>query len=60
MRKNFNHEQHEPSRTEETADILYKDECYKIYGCIYAVNKKLGAGFLEAVYQKSSGWPDRT
>ncbi|MCL2832381.1 MAG: GxxExxY protein [Treponema sp.] len=33
--------------------ILYKDECYKIYRCIYAVNKKLGAGFLESVYQEA-------
>ena len=32
---------------------MFKDECYKIYGCIYAVNKKLGAGFLEAVYQEA-------
>jgi len=37
----------------EQKDILFKDECYKIYGCIYAVNKKLGAGFLEAVYQEA-------
>ena len=35
------------------ADILFKDECYKINGCIYAVNKKLGTGFLEAVYQEA-------
>jgi len=32
---------------------LFKDECYKINGCVYAVNKKLGAGFLEAVYQEA-------
>ena len=38
---------------EDKADILYKEECYNIYGCIYAVNKKLGAGFLEAVYQEA-------
>jgi GxxExxY protein len=49
----INHERHEPTRTEEATDILYKDECFKIYGCIYAVNKKLGAGFLEAVYQEA-------
>ncbi|MDR0290936.1 MAG: GxxExxY protein [Treponema sp.] len=53
MKGDFNHERHEPTRTEETTDILYKDECYKINGCIYAVNKKLGAGFLEAVYQEA-------
>jgi GxxExxY protein len=32
---------------------LYGEECYKIYGCIYTVNKKLGPGFLEAVYQEA-------
>jgi len=37
----------------EKSDILYKDECYEIYGCIYAVNRKLGTGFLEAVYQEA-------
>jgi len=37
----------------EQESILYKDECYKIYGCIYAVNNKLGSGFLEAVYQEA-------
>jgi len=34
-------------------DIIYKDECYEIYGCIYAVNGKLGNGFLESVYQEA-------
>jgi GxxExxY protein len=37
----------------EQQDILYKDDCYEIYGCIYAVNRKLGTGFLEAVYQEA-------
>jgi len=37
----------------EQEDILYKDESFQIYGCIYAVNRKLGAGFLEAVYQEA-------
>ena len=37
----------------EKAEILYKEECYEIYGCIYEVNKKLGSGFLEAVYQEA-------
>ena len=37
----------------EKSDILYKDECYEIYGCIYEVNRKLGTGFLEAVYQEA-------
>ena len=39
---------HEPEE-----DLLYKDECYKINGCIYAVNKNLGGGFLEAVYHEA-------
>ena len=37
----------------EKAEVFFKDECYEIYGCIYAVNKKLGSGFLEAVYQEA-------
>jgi GxxExxY protein len=38
---------------EEKPNLLFKDECYVIYSCIYAVNKKLGSGFLEAVYQEA-------
>ena len=34
-------------------DLLFKDECFRIYGCIFAVNRKLGSGFLEAVYQEA-------
>ena len=37
----------------EQVDILFKEECFEIYGCIYAVNRKLGIGFLEAVYQEA-------
>jgi GxxExxY protein len=37
----------------EQIDLIYKDECYEIYGCIYEEKKKLGAGFLEAVYQEA-------
>ncbi|MDR0442028.1 MAG: GxxExxY protein [Treponema sp.] len=37
----------------ENVEIIYKDECYKINRCIYAVNKKLGCGFLESVYQEA-------
>jgi len=51
--RSINHEPHEPTRTEEKKDILFKDECYKINSCIYEVNKKLGSGFLEAVYQEA-------
>jgi GxxExxY protein len=43
--------QHEQKRG--NTELLYKDECYRIYGCIYAVNRKLGTGFLEAVYQEA-------
>jgi hypothetical protein len=32
-------------------ELLHKDECYRIQGCIFEVNRKLGTGFLEAVYQ---------
>ncbi|GHT58203.1 hypothetical protein FACS1894109_12030 [Spirochaetia bacterium] len=38
----------------ETKGLLYKDESYRIRACIYAVNRKLGGGFLEAVYQEAS------
>ena len=37
----------------EQGDIIFKEECYEIYGCIYAVNRKLGSGFLESVYQEA-------
>jgi len=48
--KNFTTNQHEPH---EQKEIIYQGECYKIYGCIYTVNRKLGVGFLEAVYQEA-------
>ena len=38
---------------EQKERLLFKEECFKIYGCIYEVNKKLGSGFLEAVYQEA-------
>ena len=37
----------------KNGDLLFKDECFKIYGCIYEVNKKLGSGFLEAIYHEA-------
>ena len=37
----------------ENIDIFFKNECYEIYGCIYSVYRKLGIGFLEAVYQEA-------
>ncbi|MDR0706729.1 MAG: GxxExxY protein [Treponema sp.] len=36
-----------------TETLLYKDECYRIQACIFEVNRKLGSGFLEAVYQEA-------
>jgi GxxExxY protein len=35
------------------ADLIYKDEVYKIVGAAMEVHKVLGTGFLEAVYQEA-------
>ena len=42
------HEPHEPHER-----LLHADEVFRIQGAIFEVNKVLGAGFLEAVYQES-------
>ena len=34
-------------------DIIYKEESYRIIGVAINVHKKLGAGFLENVYQEA-------
>jgi GxxExxY protein len=33
-------------------EIVYKDESYRIMGACFEVYKKMGCGFLEAVYQE--------
>jgi GxxExxY protein len=35
------------------ADLLFKDESYKIIGSCMKVHAGLGAGFLESVYQEA-------
>jgi GxxExxY protein len=34
------------------AEIVYKDESYRIMGACFEVYKEMGCGFLEAVYQE--------
>lgn len=34
------------------ADLVYKEESYKILGACFEVYKVMGCGFLEAVYQE--------
>ncbi len=33
-------------------EIVYKEECYKIQGAVFAVYREMGCGFLESVYQE--------
>ena len=35
------------------ADLVFKEESYKIIGCCYEVYNELGPGFLEAIYQEA-------
>ncbi len=41
---------HEPREPHER--LLHADEVFRIQGAIFEVNRVLGAGFLEAVYQE--------
>jgi GxxExxY protein len=47
------HEQEETTNNTNETNIIYKEECYHIYHCIYNVHNKLGNGFLESVYQEA-------
>jgi GxxExxY protein len=42
-------------KTSRIGDLIFRDESYQIRNCIYSVNRKLGSGFLEAVYQEALG-----
>ncbi|MBA3811321.1 MAG: GxxExxY protein [Caulobacteraceae bacterium] len=43
----MNHEPHEPRE-----QMLYAEEVFAIQGAIFEVNRHMGTGFLEAVYQE--------
>ena len=43
----FNHEPHEPHER-----LLFAEEVFRIQGAVYEVNREMGAGFLEPVYQE--------
>ena len=43
----MNHEPHEPHER-----VLYADEVFRIQGAIFEVNREMGVGFLESVYQE--------
>ena len=43
----MDHEPHEPHER-----VLYAEEVFQIQGAIYEVNRHMGSGFLEAVYQE--------
>jgi len=40
------------TRTEEKAQLIYKNESYAIVGACFAVYKEKGCGFLEPVYHE--------
>jgi GxxExxY protein len=47
----MNHEPHELHEPGEP--LLYADEVFAIQGAIFEVDRHMGTGFLEAVYQES-------
>ena len=34
-------------------DLLERELCYRVQGCIYEVYRRLGHGFLEKVYERA-------
>jgi GxxExxY protein len=40
-------------KSKNGTELRFENESYSIRGCIYEVNRKLGTGFLEAVYQEA-------
>ena len=42
------HEPHEPHER-----VLHREEVFAVQGAVFEVNRMLGAGYLEAVYQES-------
>jgi GxxExxY protein len=47
------HEPHEPHEPPQVPPhLLHADEVFRIQGAIFEVNRQMGAGFLEAVYQE--------
>jgi GxxExxY protein len=38
------------------AEVIYKDESYRILGACFEVYKEMGCGFLEPVYQECLGF----
>ena len=45
------------SRGRQMAEVIYKDESYRIMGACFEVYKEMGCGFLEPVYQGVSRVP---
>src|SRR5579884_78145 len=43
---------HEPPQPET---LLHAEEVFRVQGAIYEVNREMGPGFLEAVYQECLG-----